>query len=111
MRRPRGLSSRVAALEREIAELRPKATPGTEQLVAERDDLRATVVSLEEALVRMRAASEFEREAAAARADVIAHLLAASAANESAEALHQKAIAELEEAVAGATRPGHLGQA
>jgi hypothetical protein len=77
---------------------------------AERDDLRARVVALEEVLMRMRAASELQREAAELRARVVSHLLAAIKENDSADELNRKAIAELEEAAASVTRAGHLGQ-
>jgi hypothetical protein len=110
LRKPRRLDHRLAALEEDVAVLKGGVVPGNQQLAAERDDLRARVVTLEEALVRMRAASELQREAAEARAKVVSHLLAAAAANESAEDLYHRALGELEEALASTTRPGHPGR-
>jgi hypothetical protein len=107
LRKPKRLDVRLAALEADVATLKGGVVPADRQVAAERDDLRARVVTLEEAVVRMRAASELQREAADARAKVVSHLLAAGAANESAEALYRRALGELEEALASTTRPGH----
>ena len=110
VRKPKRLEDRLAALEQEVGALKCARAPDDRELAAERDDLRAKVVTLEEALARMRAASELQRQAADARADVVSHLLAATAANEKAERLYRRGLEELEEALAGATRAGHLGQ-
>lgn len=75
----------------------------------ERDDLRAQVVSLQEALARAHAVAELQRDADTERAAVIDHLLAASAAGERADALRRQALGDLEEALAGFARPGHPG--
>jgi excisionase family DNA binding protein len=77
-----------------------------DEIQRERDDLRAQVVSLEEALARAHAVAELQRDADAERAAVVEHLLAAGAANERADALRRKALTELEEALAGFARPG-----
>ncbi len=110
LRRPKRLDDRLAAVEADVAALKGGVVPSDQQIAVERDDLRARVVTLEEALVRMRAASELQREAADARANVVSHLLAAAAANESAEDLYRRALGELEEALASTTRPGHPGR-
>jgi hypothetical protein len=112
VRKPRRLDDRLAALETDVTALKSErgVAPGDQQLSAERDDLRARVVTLEEALLRMRAASELQREAADARAKVVSHLLEAAAANESAEDLYRRALGELEEALASTARPGHPGR-
>src|SRR4051812_14538409 len=104
------VADRVAALEQEVAALQRAPSPSKPKLAAERDDLRARVVTLEEALARTRTAAEFQRAAGDLRAHVVSQLLAALEANESVEELHRRAIAELEEAAASATRAGHLGQ-
>jgi len=110
LRKPKRLDDRLAALEADMTALKGGVVPSDQQLSAERDDLRARVVTLEEALLRMRAASELQREAADARAKVVSHLLAAAAANESAEDLYRRALGELEEALASTNRPGHPGR-
>jgi hypothetical protein len=114
--------SRLARLEAEVLGLReqvqalvfayragPDISPA-EVAARERDDLRAQVVSLEEALARAHLVAELQRDADTERAAVIGHLLEAAAANERAEGLRRRAITELEEAVAAFSRPGHAAE-
>lgn len=112
--------SRLDKVEAELAALRSAigdratARPTPSRLAdveRERDDLRATVVTLREALARAHSVAELQREAEAERAAVIEHLQAAAAAGERADSLRRRAVAELEEALAAASRPGHLGDA
>jgi uncharacterized protein involved in exopolysaccharide biosynthesis len=106
-------SDRITALEHEVAALRAaigSAGPAPEtlaQLQRERDDLRATVTTLRDALARMRSVAELQRQADVERAAMVEHLLAATAAGERADALRRSALQELEEAVAGTTQPAH----
>lgn len=112
---PRDKRARLDRLEAEVASLRglheagPAKTSPPADLLAERDDLRARIVNLEDALVRTRAAVELQRQADEERAAVVEHLAAALQAGERADALRRRAVAELDEAVAGFTRPGHAG--
>lgn len=108
-------ASRLEKLESELSALRaaiardvtmPAVDGGIER---ERDDLRAQVVSLQDALTRSNVVAELQRDADTERAAVIDHLLAASAAGERADALRRQALAQLEEALAGFARPGHPG--
>jgi hypothetical protein len=106
---------RMTALERDVAALRvaiESTAPGPEtlgRLQQARDDLRATVTTLQDALARMRAVAELQRQADVERAQMVDHLLAAIAAGERADALRRSALQELEDAVAGATQPAHPG--
>lgn len=117
-RRPR--ESRLAKLETEVAVLAAAmnspnraGAPSTSQKAVERerDDLRAMVVTLREALARVHSVAELQREADAERSAIIEHLQAAVAAGERADVLRRRASGELEEALAAASRPGHLGDA
>jgi excisionase family DNA binding protein len=101
-----GLENRVNAL----GELRGEdETAAPTALSAERDDLRARVIALEDALVRMNEVAELQRAADAERSLVVEHLLAANGAAERADALRREAVTALEEALAGFSRPGHTG--
>jgi excisionase family DNA binding protein len=82
----------------------------TDDASRERDDFRARVVNVEEALARAHAVAELQRDADAERAAVVEHLLAAAAAAEKADSFRRRALSEMEEALAGFTRPGHAGQ-
>ena len=108
--RPRRILERIAVLERDIAAIQRVHHPNNRLVEAERDDLRAKVITLEDTLARMRTASELQRAASEARANVVSHFLAATSANEVAEKAYRRALEELEEALAGATGAGHLGQ-
>lgn len=106
------------AVEEELRELRElidrrgqvDALFDHEDVARERDDLRAAVVSLQQAVARMRAAAELHQAAERERSVVIEHLQAALAASERADELRRNAYAELEEAVSAATFPGHPGE-
>jgi len=104
---------RLQELEDEVAVLRELVRNGRvdvgadEDVVRERDDLRAAVVSLEEVLARTRVAVELQRDADTERASIVEHLLAAVAAGERADALRRQAQTNLEEALASFTAPGH----
>ena len=79
-------------------------------LVRERDDLRARVIWLGDAVARLREAAPHQQQADAQRAAVVEGLLSAIHAAERADELRRRALAELEEAVAGSMLPGHLGE-
>ncbi len=83
---------------------------GAEELARERDDLRARVIELQEAVLRLRAAAELQRRADAERATEVERLMEALRAADRAGKLHRRAAAELEEAIAGMALPGHLGE-
>jgi excisionase family DNA binding protein len=83
---------------------------GAEPLVRERDGLRARVVELQEAVLRLRSAAELQRKADAARATEIERLLEALRASERTDELRRRAAAELEGALAGIALPGHPGE-
>jgi excisionase family DNA binding protein len=83
---------------------------GAEALTRERDDLRARVVELQEAVLRLRSAADLQRKADAARATEIERLLEALRAAERTDELRRRAAAELEEALAGIALPGHAGE-
>jgi hypothetical protein len=100
------LDKRLTALEDRGFE-REAVAPSA--LEAERDDLRARVIALEDALARISGAAELQRAADAERSRVVENLLAANAASEKADALRRRAVAALEEALAGFGRPGHAG--
>jgi excisionase family DNA binding protein len=107
--------SRIAALEREVAAFHAaiKAAnsqdPDIDRVQRERDDLRATIMTLQDALARARTVADLQRQADTARAQIVEHLLAALAASEQADRLRRSAIAEIEEALAAASQAGHLG--
>ena len=111
--------SRLEAIEEKVAAIAMQAAgarlAGSDlsrerALEDERDKLRATAVTLQNALARMRAASELQREADRERASVVQHLQAALGASERADELRLRAISELEGAVSNATLPGHAGE-
>jgi hypothetical protein len=79
------------------------------RLAAERDDLRARNVALSDALARARAAADIQARADDERAAVVRHLIDAVAGSERADELRREAIAELQEAAAAFSRPGHVG--
>jgi excisionase family DNA binding protein len=83
---------------------------GAEALERERDDLRARVVELQEAVLRLRAAADLQRQADRARATQVNHLLDALRAAERADELRSGAAAELENALAAMAVPGHPGE-
>jgi hypothetical protein len=85
-----------------------QARPAEADVKHERDALRARVVALEDALARQRSVTDLLRQADLERAAVVEHLLAAARAAERADRLRQDALTELDEAVAGFTRPGNL---
>ncbi|MHB1582405.1 MAG: helix-turn-helix domain-containing protein [Acidimicrobiales bacterium] len=108
--------SRLDRLEVEIGELRGRvdaleAPRGGAPKPASGDaDLRAQIIDLQDALARTRAVLDLQRQADNERAAQVEHLLRAAAAGERAEALRRQAVEELDEALAGFTRLGHLGQ-
>jgi len=118
----RGGRSRLAKLEAEVSALREevRALASAGQLETgvnrvaeegrERDDLRARIVSLEEALARAQLVAELQRDADAERAAVVGQLLEAIGASERADALRRRAVTELEEALAAFLRPGHAAE-
>jgi excisionase family DNA binding protein len=83
---------------------------GAEALARERDDLRARVVELQEAVLRLRRSADLQRQADAARRTEIEHLLQALREAERTDELRRRAAAELEEALAGIAPPGHPGE-
>ncbi len=117
-RRP-ARQSRLDRVEEELASIRslvPAVPAGASGAVSatsverERDDLRAEVVRLREALTRVQATAELNQQADRERAEVIRHLFEAAAAWERVDDLRRKAISEYEETVAAMYRPGHPGQ-
>jgi excisionase family DNA binding protein len=111
----RASRARMAGIEKEIASLRAlveaglPSDAGLDRLQQDRDDQRAQVVTLSEALARGRTVAEFQTRADEERAAVNEHLLAAMAASGRADDLRRAAISELEEAVAASSRAGHAG--
>jgi excisionase family DNA binding protein len=115
-KRPR---SRLAQLESDLASLRDlvnrvaanhlesEENPDVER---ERDDLRAEVVRLQDALTRSQIVVELQAQADQERSDMVEHLIAAIAAGERADGLRRRAAAEYEETIAAFSRPGHPGQ-
>lgn len=81
-----------------------------EALARERDDLRARVIELQEAVLRLRGVTDLHRRADAERAAEVDHLMEALRAGERVGELHRQAAAELEDALGGFVVPGHLGQ-
>jgi predicted ArsR family transcriptional regulator len=115
-----GAPPRIAAVQRAVDRLEERVNAlgelrgeeeaaGPTALASERDDLRARVIVLEDALARMNQAAELQRAADAERSLVVEHLLAANSASERADALRRQTVAMLEEALAGFSRPGHAG--
>ena len=116
-RRPRSrlaqLEHSVAQIQRQLADL---AMPGISGTISaddadsvDRDDLRSRVVALEEALAHTRYAAELHRRADEERATLVEHLLAVTAAAERTDSLRREALAALDAAIAGLSRPGHPG--
>jgi excisionase family DNA binding protein len=117
--------TRLEKLEAEVSELREKldalqaVSTGNvrshsqslerKRVEAERDELRARVVTLEETLVRLHEAAELQRQVDEQRAEMVRHVLSAVEAGERADELRRRASAELEEALAATGRPGHPG--
>lgn len=99
----------VASLAAEVESLR-LALDSTLNCAVERDDLRATLVTLRDALAQTRDVLQLQREADDARADMVQHLLDALAAGERADNLRRGALERLEAAVGTATGPGHPGE-
>jgi excisionase family DNA binding protein len=83
---------------------------GAEALERERDDLRVRVVELQEAVLRLRAAADLQRQADSERATEVNRLLDALRAAERADELRSRAAAELEDALAAMALPGHPGE-
>ena len=114
--------SKLARLEASVAELRDEVRllTGAEveetdavvrkRLERERDDLRARIVGLEEALARAHSAGELQRQADAERASAVGHLLEAAAASERADSLRRRALLELHEAIGEFFRLGHAAE-
>jgi hypothetical protein len=113
--RPRGAGSRLAAVEADVAELRRAletagVAPAPDTATArERDELRAQVSNLREALARSREVAELQRGADAERSRVIEYLNAALVASERADALRRRVAEALDDALAAALGPGHPG--
>lgn len=102
------VAAEVRAL-REAFERDPARLGGTASTQRERDDLRAKVVTLEDALARTRAAVDLQLRADAERATMVEHLLAAASAGERADSSRRAALAEFHEAAGAAAQAGHLG--
>lgn len=106
------LEADVLRLTGKVARLTSAAGAGDAEMIAildERDDLRARVVVLEDALARMRNAAELQRQAEAERADMVSQLLAALGSADRADRLRRQALESLEDALAGGAMPGHPG--
>lgn len=104
--------SRLASIEQELEAVRAGVEvvePTGKHAERERDDLRATVVTLRETVARMQTVAQLQAEADRERAAVVQHVLAAASAGERADGLRRRALAELQEAVAASARPGHAG--
>ena len=109
--------SAFSALRDEVSQLRDQVAdlanaPDGRQavdLLKERDDLRAQLVALEDALAVMREASDLQRSADAERSEMIEALIAALARSERADALHRQALEALEGGLARSLVPGHPG--
>jgi excisionase family DNA binding protein len=111
-----GRTSRLSRVEREIVALRTQIEdlaeargPDRRPVGRERDDLRARVVALTDALARTRSAADMRDRAEEERAAMVRNLGEAIAAGERADDLRRAALRELEEAVAAAGQPGHPG--
>jgi hypothetical protein len=109
-------STRLGALEVEFEKLREQVrrltqgSPLPPDAMSERDDLRAETVSLRDALARTREALDLQRQADEERSAQVHHLLEAAEAGERVDALHRKSLTEFDDALAGFTQPGHVGQ-
>jgi excisionase family DNA binding protein len=107
------LEDKVDQLQQQVAHLSgtpaSRTSPEAARVAAERDNLRARVVALEEALAHTRHAAELQRRADEERAGLVEHLLAATVAAERTDALRREALAVLDKAVAEFSRPGHPG--
>ena len=102
----------VEALSRSRAlpeQRRQERAADAESLARERDDFRARVVELQEAVLRLRTAAELQRRADAERATEVDRLMEALGAAQRAGELQRRAALELEEAVATIAQPGHPG--
>lgn len=115
-RRSEGRTGRLSRVEREVAALRAQVAdlaergdPADRRLHRERDDLRATVVALKDALTRTRSAAESRDRAEEERAVVVEHLREALAAGERADELRRAAVRDLEEVATAVAQPGHPG--
>ena len=112
---PRGKPSielQLEDLSAQIKELRDSDSGSTRSihaLAVERDDLRATLVSMGESLARVQAAMDLQARADVERGKVVEHLTAAVLAAERADEHRRGAITELQEALADARRAGHAG--
>jgi excisionase family DNA binding protein len=104
------LDERLDVLERGVSAHR--RLDGSQESTDSRElrDARGRIVDLEEALTRSRISADLQRDADAARTDVITHLIAALAAAERADELRRRAHAELDEAVRGFSLPADLGE-
>src|SRR5438552_11475070 len=107
---------RSLAVDRSSAEslLRSRVLPAgrrqergaeADSLARERDDYRARVVELQEAVLRLRTAAELQRRADAERATEVDRLMEALGAAQRAGELQRRAALELEEAVATIAQP------
>jgi excisionase family DNA binding protein len=104
------LEAEVRRLREEVAELMSASgVRETAALLVERDDLRAKVIGLEDALARMREAAELQRQAEVERSKVVDQLLAALGASDRADGLRRQALQTLEDGLASALMPGHPG--
>jgi excisionase family DNA binding protein len=111
-RRRRSLVARqeaeIARLRAQVAELAKSADADeVVGVLAERDELRARVVVLEDALARMREVAELQRRAEEERSQVLEHLTAALGSAERSEQLRRKSVEILEDGLAGSVMPGH----
>lgn len=112
---PRGdptIERQVARLSKEVEALRSLLPDNLsesyfEALQNERDDLRAKLVSVNESLARIEAATERQLLADAERAALVEHLLGAVSSAERADKLRREALDHLQEALADARRAGH----
>lgn len=103
------LETEVRLLREELAQLTLVAGgQSAAKLGKERDDLRAQVVALEDALAAVREAADLQRRADAERAEMIDSLVAALDAASRADSLRRDALGALEDAVARGAVPGHL---
>lgn len=108
-RRKSQLALREAELQRLQAEVRRlmAALGGEEvvELVRERDDLRARVATLEDALARVRESAELQRAAEQERSQLVEQLVDALGRAERTDALRRRALELLEDGVAGTAVP------
>jgi excisionase family DNA binding protein len=112
----RARKSRLTSVEAAVQQLlsagqRPLSVgPAADGVARERDDLRARVVTLEDALARARTVADLQRQADAERATVVEHLMAALSAAERADQLRRTVAAELDDAASALRYPGHPGE-